>query len=59
MEWLANIVSGIYYLLSPTYRQKKHHQWKNEGTMVKIFDIGMWLTTLLIIVFVIIALAVL
>jgi hypothetical protein len=50
MESVQYIVGGIYYLLSPTFREKKRQQWKSQGSMVKIHEIGMWLTTGLVVV---------
>ena len=59
MESMQYILGGLYYLLSPTFRDKKHRQWENQGSMVKIYEIGMWVTIPFIVVLIIIAITVL
>jgi hypothetical protein len=59
MESIQYIVGSFLYLLSPAFREKKRRQWENQGLMVKIYEIGMWLTMPLIIVLSIVAITVL
>jgi hypothetical protein len=57
MDLLGFIFGGLYYLLSPAFREKKQQQWETQGSNAKIHDIGMWITTLLVIVLLIVAIA--
>lgn len=59
MESIQYIFGGIFYLLSPAYRKKKRQQWETQSSMVKIYEIGMWLTIPFIIALSVIAIAVL
>ena len=59
MESIQYILGGLLYLLSPAYRKKKRQQWEDQSSMVKIFDIGMWLTIGFIVVLTVIAVTVL
>jgi multisubunit Na+/H+ antiporter MnhB subunit len=57
VDILGFILGGLFYLLSPDFRAKKQQHWESQGLNAKIFDIGMWITTLLVIILLIVAIA--
>ena len=37
--WVEPALAGWRYLLSPTYRARKHHDWRHERVGYAIFDV--------------------
>jgi hypothetical protein len=37
--WAELVLAGWRYLLSPTYRARKHHEWHHEHVGYVIFDV--------------------
>ncbi|MGD8939569.1 MAG: hypothetical protein PVJ72_09325, partial [Gammaproteobacteria bacterium] len=54
-EVIHFVLGGLFYLLSPAFRQKKRQQWKSRGSMVKVYEVGMWLTIPFIVVLIVVA----
>jgi hypothetical protein len=39
VEWFIAAFAGWRYLLSPSYRKRKHGDWRNESALYVVWDV--------------------
>lgn len=44
IDWIGYLFGGIFYLTSAAFRRKKEREWEKQSVMLRIYEIGMWVT---------------
>lgn len=48
------LFGGIYYLLSPSFRETKKREWGEQSDLNRIHEVGMWVVSFAFLLFVLI-----
>jgi len=43
IDYFMNLFGGLFYLFSPTFRERKNKEWARKSQMYKIYEMGMWI----------------